>query len=270
MKTLTNSLLLAASILGLVAAAPLTAQAASGSDLETAISNPGPVPVGVAARYTVNITNTGNRNSANPTTVTVQLPVTVTSPTVRVMGTVSNLSPGCALSGTRVVCTIASVPRFGGTASVGFDMALPYSTAPMNFRADATTANERDQSDNSATMTASQTYTVVSDAAPFTVTNRHCTGTNLSSFFECLLYPSSISSHTATLLPGGTIDLSANPDAGSATGTWSVNGTQLSMTYTDNGDVLGSFVGQGVDANCWEGRMTFPNSTYLSMYRVCR
>ncbi len=192
-----------------LAAAPLAASAAPPApDLVTTIVDPGPVLAGTSARYDVRVTNIGNKNTVAPTTLTIQLPRTNTSPTVRVLGTVSNITgSGCVLSGTSITCPL-SVPRNGGTRIVSFDMVLPVSTAPIGFRAEATTTGERNPADNVATLTANQTFHTVSNAAPANLTISHCTGRNLTSFYECEITPTSISSHVATLVPGGTVDLS--------------------------------------------------------------
>ena len=34
-------------------------------------------------------------------------------------------------------------------------------------------------------------------------------------------------------------------------------------------DLVAEFDGYGVDGNCFEGKTTFPGSTYMSMYEVC-
>jgi hypothetical protein len=252
-------------------ASPSASAAPNGSDLVTSFVAPSSVRVGDVARYEVRVVNNGNRNSALPTTVTIQLPTTATTPTPRILGTVSNLTAGCSVSGTRVVCSSPLIPRFGGTAAFAFDMVLPYSLQPISFRAEASTTNERNAADNVANHAPATTFHTVPDSAPANLAISHCTGTNLISFWDCVVTPTSTSSHVATLLPGGTIDLSANgSEAATMGGTWSVNGTQLTMTYTDGGVPVGTFVGQGTSPSCWEGPMTFPNSTYMSMYRVCR
>jgi len=151
---------------------------------------------------------------------------------------------------------------------------MPVSTAPLSFQVDASTTNDRNPANNAATFTATQTYyTPLVPLGGAAVTNSHCTGTNLSSYFECELFPSSLGSHLATLVAGGpnagTIDLSANgPEAAGMAGTWSVAGSQLTMQYTDGATPIGNFTGQGSTPNCWDGKMSFVPSGE-SMYRVC-
>ena len=100
-------------------------------------------------------------------------------------------------------------------------------------------------------------------------TNRHCTGQGLTSFFECLLFPSSISFHDVEFLSGGEIAIPNEPDYG---GSWSQpDGHTLEVTYVDliSNTVVAEFVGYGTNASCFEGITTFPGSAYISPYEVC-
>jgi hypothetical protein len=246
-----------------------TASAANGSDLVPSWVGPGPVLANTSGHYEVRVTNIGTRASSVPTTVVIQLPITANSPTVRIMGTVANLSTGCSLAGTKVTCSLASVPRSGGVGVVGFDMTLPVKAGAITFSAAVASANDLNPTNNTAGFTAAQTYTTVPSTAPMTVTVTSCTGTAaLTSFYECL--PGSTQQHQVTLVGDGSIDFTPSGAPASYSGTWSVSGTQLSMTYTDNGAPIGSFTGQGATSNCWEGRMVFTNSTYVAIYQVCR
>lgn len=257
--------LAAATVVGsAVTAAPAGAQSAA--DLRTTMSAPATTPVGTAARYTVTVSNTGA--SASAAQLVVDLPRTNTSPTVHVMGDVANVSSGCVRSGTTLSCSLGSIAR-NRTRSVSFDLTLPYSTTPLNVGATASSATpERTPVDNVATRTAQQTFTSPVVAAPQAIRNTLCTGTGLTSFFECTLYPSSQQTHDVTFLPGGEIDLSAQ-GAGYG-GSWTASGTDLTFTYTEDGVPVGTFVGKGTAESCWEGRMTFPGATaYSAMYQVC-
>jgi hypothetical protein len=175
---------------------------------------------------------------------------------------------GCTKLGTRLLCSIPGVPRNSVSAPIGFDLTLPYSANPISLRVDVDTNNDTNLGNNAATSIATQTYQLVTPpTVDFAVTNRHCTGTNLSSYFECV--PGSIATHPATFLAGGSISL-GDPDYG---GTWAVNGTQLTFNYTQLGQPFGSFVGQGVSVggagqNCWDGRLTTGGPSVV-MYRVC-
>jgi hypothetical protein len=263
LATAATALVVGSTLLGVTPASA----APSGSDLAPTWVSPGPVQANTPGHYEVRVPNTGNKNSTNPTTLVIQLPMTATSPNPFVLGTVSNLSTGCALgSGGKITCSLGSIPRFVGVKVVGFDMVLPVKAGPINFRADVTTANDINPGNNGASVTAPQTYTTVSDAAPVTLTVTSCTGRNLTSFIECV--PGSTQQHQVGLVPGGTLDFSMV--GAPYTGTWAVAGTELTMTYMDGVDPAGTFTGQGSSANCWEGPMVFPNSVYVAIYRVCR
>jgi hypothetical protein len=98
--------------------------------------------------------------------------------------------------------------------------------------------------------------------------NEHCTGTSLASFYECTLYPSSISSHDITLESDGTISFDGDPP--DYTGAWSSSpDDQLSFTYSYDGTVVAEFEGYGVSSSCFEGLTTFPGSSYVAPYEVC-
>lgn len=241
------------------------AEAASSPDLTTSISAPTGVYVYDSGRWNVSVTNSGNRDAAG-VVVTIQLPVTNTSPQVYVMGVVGAKSATCSTSGTKLVCNVGTVKRTK-TSTVWFDITLPESAGTLDFSATAsTTTAETNTGNNGSTAVASLLNYTVSPATPLTVNNRHCTGTNLESFYECELFPSSLSEHTSVLEADGTISFPDYPDYG---GTWSVVGEELAFTITSALGVEAEFVGYGVSATCWEGLTTFPGSTYVSPYEVC-
>ena len=98
-----------------------------------------------------------------------------------------------------------------------------------------------------------------------TVANRLCSGTNLTSFYECELYPGSLSSFSTTLAGNGTVSVPGEP---SVTGSWSQPSTdRLVIEYIESGNVMGTFDGRGVRAKCFEGIMPF--GTHNAMYEVC-
>ncbi len=270
-----TGVLAAAGVLAVLvaAASPAGAAPASGSRLSTSIVAASSVQVGAVAHVDVRVTNTGSKNTTVPWTVTIGLPRTNTSPTQHVMGTIGALPSGCTLVGTNIACTFTTALSRSSSANtrvIGFDITMPYSTAPLTVSASASAANNIGTA-GPASHTFGQTF-FTPTAPPAFATVSHCTGRDLTSYYECTLYPTSISSHTVDLLAGGTLDLSSNgASAIGFAGTWSVSGTQLTMTYTDGGVPAGTFVGRGVSANCWEGPMVFaPPSEFNAMYRVCR
>lgn len=248
--------------LGLIA---FTAPAFAAPDLTVTLTAPTLKYVYQTGRYTATVKNVGNQ-TANSASVVIQLPETATSPTVHIMGTVTGKSAACTQSGTKLTCALGSIQR-NKSKSVYVDIALPHAVDPMVFEAVAAFPGEPNTANNDDSLAAVLRNYSVAFTAPRTIVNQHCTGTALSSFYECTLYPSSISSHEIVLNPNGTVSIVGEPDY---EGTWSRSGpTQLSFTYTYLGDVVAEFVGHGVDASCFEGMTTFPGSSYVSMYEAC-
>lgn len=251
------------------------AAAANGPDLRTSIAAPAGVHVYESGRYTVTVSNTGNRE-ATGVQVTIDLPSSQTSPQVYVMGTLGARSAGCTLSGLRLTCSVGRL-RSNRSASVWFDLALPASAAPLNIVSNASgSPADINPGNNQATLAASLLpYALDVEAAlqnangSLVVDNDHCTGTGLVSYFQCTLFPSSISSHEATFHAGGAITFS---DA-AYSGQWSQgpSHTDLTFTYFEYGTPVAQFSGVGVDGtNCFEGVTTFlPASAYNSAYFVC-
>jgi hypothetical protein len=188
------------------------------------------------------------------------------------MGDLAATPSGCSRAVATLTCSLPALAKGQSSAPIGFDVRLPYSISPLNFSVNVSTNNDTDLNNNSGSLTATQTYqSMAVPTSDFAAVNKSCTGTSLSSFFECALFPSSIQSHPVTFMSNGSLSLN-QPGYG---GSWSVNGSQLTFTYTSNGQPVGNFVGQGVSVggagqNCWEGKMTFiPASTYMAIYRTC-
>lgn len=254
-------------VLGLVLVAT-PASAASLPDLTSTITTTSPTYVYDTARYTVKVTNSGT-NWAYGSKVVIQLPETNTSPTVYVMGTVVAKHSSCTQSGTTLTCTLGDIKK-GTSKSVWVDLKLPQSADPIVIDAHpSTTSTESSTTNNDASMTAALTNYTISFTGDLDVSNEHCTGTGLASYYECLLFPSSISSHDTTLVAGGTVTFGAGVGP-EYTGVWSQpSATRLQFTYYEFGTEVASFDGYGVPGGCWEGITTFPGSTYMSVYRVC-
>ena len=237
-------------------------------DLVTTITAPSGVAVYTSGHWVVRVRNAGNRFASN-VSLTIQLPRTANSPTQYLMGTLGALT-GCTRSGFTLVCPLGTIQP-GAQPTVAFDITLPYSTNPIVFNATATpTTGDRNPADNSTSATAVLSTVTVPLVAPRNISNTHCTGTpTLSSFIECV--PGSKSSFNAQLLPGTT------PNSGVLSigvpgygGTWSLNGTHLTMIMTEGPDVAGILEAEGVSSTCWEGKMTFPqNQNYVAIYQTC-
>ena len=241
---------------------------AADADLETTITEPSGVDVYQSATWSVTVDNVGTRH-ANSVDLEILLPETGTSPTVHVMGDLSNIDAACSQVGTTLSCALGRI-RKNESVTVSFDIALPASSGPLVIEADATTTtSESNTANNIDSVTATLGTIGVSFTAPFDAINKHCTGTSLTSFYECELYPSSITSHEVTFNANGSITFT-NPAAPPGyTGTWSSSAAdQLSFTYFNNGTPVAVFDGVGVDTGCWEGVTDFLNG-WGAPYRVC-
>jgi len=253
----------------LAVALPLLAfslPALAAADLSTDVTGPASTVVYAPGTYTVTVTNVGNL-TANGVTVNISLPTTHTSPTVYLMGTLSAYSPSCTLSGSHLSCNLGTLKKLK-SASVTLTMALPWSAAPLTFSATAaTTSSEPNTSNNTDSFDATLSYYDVPIAGPLDVVNSHCTGTTLTAWYECTLFPSSISTHDATLEAGGTISF---PFPGYSGAWWQTTDDALSFEYYDStGATIAIFDGNGVDGGCFEGLTTFPGSVYVAPYEVC-
>lgn len=244
----------------------LSAPAFAAAVLTVNIAPPAGVHVYETGRYNVSVSNTGNQTST-AATLTIQLPLTRTSPTVAIMGQLGARDSRCALSGTRLTCNLGTINR-GTSKAVFFDIALPYSAAPLDFsfRASTTTAETNLTNNNLAHTAAPLTY-ALPVIPPVNITNRHCTGIGLTAFFECELFPSSIASHNTVFNADHTITIPAAP---TYTGTWTQPAPdRLQFQYFNGATLVVSFDGRGVDGRCFHGMTTFPGSTYVSAYEVC-
>ncbi len=252
----------------LFAAAP--ALAAPQHNLVVTVTPPAAPQVNTFGHYVARVTNTGNKN-ATAVTLSIALPRTHTSPQVFVMGNLANVDGRCSLSATTLNCQLNGIARFGGYTDVHFDLKLPYSSAPLNF---TYTANPITGDANPANNTLATTVAPATIATPITtdlhLQHDHCTGTGLTSWFECALFPSSIAGFAADYaIAGQTISIPGEPTFG---GTWSQTGgsDRLQVTFTDGGTPVGSIDARGVGGGCFEGPMTFsPPSPYLAIYRIC-
>lgn len=244
------------------------ALAAPGADLQVQLQGPASAAISTPATYTVSVKNAGPA-TADGIQVSVTLPLTDTSPSVSVLGTVSALDPRCSVVSHKLQCALGSLKK-NKTATFTYAYAAPVSTKTLRMTAKitASSASDANAGNNEASLVPNLSY----PARPITsaaVSNSHCTGTNLTSYFECLLYPSSLSSHDATLNAGGGITLTEP----GYTGNWSQNAakTTLFFEYFDTNGKIAEFNGFAINGgNCFDGLTTFfPVSSYVSPYRVC-
>ena len=244
--------------------ASANAHAAAAPDLTTSIIAPSGTYVEQSAKWQFKVSNGGTKDAAG-VAITVQLPQTNTSPTVYVMGTVDSKSSTCSVSGTTMTCSVGTVRKSKSTTVYAY-LTLPESAGTLDFAVTAsTTTAESNTSNNSSSAIASLLNYEPTFTGTANVTNRHCTGTGLESFYECELYPSSISEHAATFVDDGTIAFDGMPEYG---GSWSLLDEELTFEYTEYGAAIAWFVGYGVPGDCWEGLTDF-GSTYVAPYEVC-
>ena len=194
----------------LLASAP--ALAASTPNLRVTMQSPS-VQVDHVGHYVVRVANIGTAN-AGSVRLTIQLPRTHTSPQVYILGTLGARDGRCSLAGTALTCNLLTVSRNGGYTDVAFDLSLPYSTAPLAITASATTTtpNEQNPGNNQVTITPVPTPIATQLTGGYSAINRHCTGTGLTSFFECELFPSSIAGFSTTLAADNSATITDEPD----------------------------------------------------------
>lgn len=262
-------LALAAAVLCTGALTSSPALAASRPDLVVSISPPSGEHVYETALYNFTVANIGNKNASN-VVLTIQLPETNTSPTVHVMGTLGTYDSRCTRSAAVLTCALGTILKFTGSTTVGVNIALPYSSAPLVFDASATTTTlpENNLANNSDSEVANPLPYDTEVIPPIYAVNRHCTGTNLTSFFECELYPSSISSFDSVFETDGTITVVGGPP--DTYGEWTqVDTDNVLIEYFDTDGLIGTLNAFGVGGDCYEGPMNFPGSSYVAIYEVC-
>lgn len=256
-----SSLVLAAACF-LVAVPALAA-----SDVRVVIPAPAAQYVYDDTQYDIVVSNIGNQ-SASAVKLTVDLPATHTSPAKYVMGTLAGVDPRCVLSGTRLTCTLGTIGKSKST-TVSFAIALPEAAEVLSISAAASTSSsENSLANNSTANTPTLLNYSVAVLDGDLGHNTHCTGTSLTSFFECALFPSSLSSHDVVFHGDGTLSfIDAPPEYH---GVWSQDSADaLAFTYFEGDVPVAEFVGHGTSPGCFEGVTVFPDSNYVSPYEVC-
>ena len=252
---------------GMVVSWCMGGSALAASDLTTTITAPSAY-VYEPATWSVRVNNIGNQTAQN-VTVAIQLPATHTSPQVYVLGTLGSTSSSCTRTGTTLNCSLGSIAK-RSNKTVTFTIAFPQNAEPLVVQAAAaTTSAENSTSNNGASATAALDNYGGWIVAPAPMRNRLCTGTGLTSFYECTLFPSSLSSWDSVLLPGGDLEV-VGEDPGVYTGYWEqIGATELTFEVYEFGTVVATFTGFGTGGGCFEGLTTFPGSSYVSPYEVC-
>lgn len=229
---------------------------------------PATVTVNSTYQYTASVRNIGTQTAQN-VSLTIEFPLTNTSPNRHILGKVTGYPSNCSIVSNKLVCNFGNVKHnLNPTRTVSFNFEYPVSTKPLELIARAATTSTNEM--NPANNVLGYAPTVTHPDLPVTSANvvvSHCTGTNLTSFFECEKYPSSIASFTMTLDQGGSITL---PYPGYF-GNWNQNISpkQLYFNVTDGSDGV-TFNGFASNSTCFEGVATFtPASNYVSPYKVC-
>jgi hypothetical protein len=274
-RSLTALSLSFAAAVSVVAAAPGAAEAANGPNLSVSVTPPPATNVYAAGRYNLTVANVGNRDALN-VSVVINLPSSLTSPYPGIMGTLGARSAGCNVSGLVLTCNIVKI-RAGRNAPLFFDMTFPVTTSSLAMPVTASSSPvDLNPGNNSATITPNlRTFAtdiqaaIANNGGPLTADIDHCTGRDLVSFYQCVITPTSTTSHQHIFNADNTISF-AFPGY---SGVWSQNPAlnQLSFSYYEGPDLALDFVGYGVDGtNCFEGITNFyPASVYNSAYSVC-
>jgi hypothetical protein len=215
-------------------------------------------------QYRVQVRNNGTVDAQN-VRVAVDFTLTDTSPTQQVLGRLTFTDNRCQFVSNILECDIGRV-KAGRGKNVKFDFVFPVSTKTIEFLASVTTDTpEITTNNNSATKSPNFRY-LSNSITSADVINYHCTGQNLTSFYECTISPTSTTSHPTRLESNGTITFNVP----GYTGSWyQPTASELHFTYSANNTVVADFKGYAISATCFEGLTTFPNSNYVSPYRVC-
>jgi hypothetical protein len=218
-------------------------------------------------QYTVTVKNIGGTAAAG-VKVVVDFPLTDTSPTKYILGKLTGIDPQkCQVVSNKLQCNLGNIGN-NQSKDFSFIFELPVSTKTLTFKATAstTTSGEVALGNNVLSHTPTPTYGA-NQITSGNILVSHCTGQGLTSYYECELFPSSISSFTASL----NADTSISITGYGSIGNWDqfISARQLHMLMTD-GNSSADFNGFSTGGNCFEGITTFtPSSPYLSPYKVC-
>lgn len=236
------------------------------ADLQVEMLGPNNSTVYTSYVYRARITNVGGTRAEN-VNVTIDLPLTDTSPNQYVLGRLTNVPGNCQFVNNKIECSLGRI-KPGKRKNVRFTFLIPVSTKQLDITASATADVDSNPNNNADTKVLNPKYPNLIISGTVDVINQHCTGANLTSFYECVLSPSSVTDHPTTLNSNGTISFAVP----GYTGSWNQpSSKELSFTYTSPTNVVVlEFHGYAVSANCFEGLSTFPpRPQYVSPYSVC-
>ena len=224
-------------------------------------------------QYTSRVKNVGNQ-PAQGVSMTVEFPLTNTSPNRHILGKLSGVqasSGTCSVVSNKIVCNFGNLGN-NQVKYVRFTFEFQVATTAPTLKSTVTTTNTNEvtPTNNTRSFTPAVRYpdNIIS-SGNYIVTS--CTGTNLTSFYECELYQSSQQSFDMDLNLGGTISIQQAP---TYFGFWDQNGLPANKTlhFTIDGGsgTEVEFNGFATNGACFEGITTFPQSSnYNAAYRVC-
>jgi hypothetical protein len=248
-------------------ASPL-AHAAQKADLSVSLFAPVLEPVNSANIYTYRISNIGVKD-ATGSKIKITFPLTKTSPQRYLLGRLSQVDGRCSFSVDTLTCNLNLI-RKNKFTDVSFAYSIPVSTTLVQMVA-ITSTNDQEMSllNNRSEHQPALRYPSLAIASDASATNSHCTGQSLSAYFECELFPSSISSHGAVFHSNGSLSI---PEAPDYVGAWQQSANdRLSFQYFDSNSLrILNFEGFGSVPGCFDGITHFDeNPAYVSAYRVC-
>lgn len=265
MKKIISALLIL--LIGLFTQSGLVFAAPQNADVSVDLQGPSTSPISNPTTYTVVVKNNGPSTS-NGIILTLEFPLTNTSPTVHVLGTVSNVvGAGCSRANNKLTCAVGSLNK-NKSKTYTYQYTPPVSTKVLELKAKVTaTTNDNNSANNNDSFVPNLTYPARSFASA-TMLNSHCAGQSLTSYFECLLYPSSISSHGSVFNADGSITIPWEADY---TGAWIQPAShKLNFVYYGPTWLEAVFTWFAINgANCFDGLTSFPGSQYLAPYHVC-
>ena len=221
-------------------------------------------------QYTTRVKNVGNQ-TAQGVIMTVEFPLTNTSPTRHILGKLTGIQASggtCSVVSNKIVCNFGSLSN-NQIKYVRFNFEFQVATTAPTLKSSVTTTstNEVNAANNTRSFTPTITYPINELTAGSYIVSS-CTGTGLTSFYECELFPSSIQTVLGLDFNlGGTLSVTDYPQY---TGFWDQAVLpNRSLHFTVTGEL--EFSGYASTTNCYKGITTFPTpSAYNSAYRVCR
>jgi hypothetical protein len=226
-------------------------------------------------QFKINVKNIGNTHAQSAKLV-VDFPLTDTSPQVFILGDLSGVlsTQGCSIVNRKLNCNLGQINK-NTSKDVTFNFAFPISTKTLQIKATASIISgpaDSNLTNNEVSYVPTFNYPI-NQLTSANVLVSLCTGTSLTSYYECEKFPGSMQSFNMTLDNGGII--SGIPTG--YTALWTQNQTtapqlfqelQFSITENSSGNTS-SFAGFATTASCFEGLTTHGTSGYVSPYKVC-